>query len=318
MEAGARVEVGEHKQHPMDFALWKGAKPGEPSWDSPWGKGRPGWHIECSAMSMKYLGPTFDMHGGGKDLIFPHHENEIAQSEAASHQPFARFWLHNGFVNIDNEKMSKSLGNFFTIRDVLARFDPQTMRYYLLTTHYRSPINFSDQNLNEAQGRIKYIYETLLRLSQKRTPGDASPPYRESWVGEIVPRFVEAMDDDFNTAKAIGDLSEVFRLINEIADRPADASVDGRTLRAIDKGLKDIGAVLGLFCDEPAAVLDRLSKAKQADKKVDGAEVERLIAERTAARKSRDFARADAVRKQLTEMGVVLKDGPTGTTWEIA
>ena len=317
MEAGARVEVGAAKRHPMDFALWKAAKPGEPSWDSPWGKGRPGWHIECSAMSGKYLGETFDIHGGGKDLIFPHHENEIAQSEAATGKPFSRLWMHNGFVNVDNEKMSKSLGNFFTVRDVLKKFDPQTLRYFLLTTHYRSPINFSDQTLKETEGRVKYLYETLARIDEKKGEGPKDPPYRVAWVAEIGKRFEESMDDDFNTAKALGDLSEVFTLANEILQKPKNADSDGRTLRALRAAIGDVGDVLGVFTEPPAQVLDRMASRRQSESGVDPAEIDKLIAERTDARKSKNFARADEIRKELAAKGVLIKDSPAGTTWEL-
>ncbi len=319
MEAGARVEPGDLKRHPMDFALWKAAKPGEPFWESPWGNGRPGWHIECSAMSAKYLGETFDVHGGGKDLIFPHHENEIAQSEAASGKTFVKLWMHNGFVTIDNEKMSKSLGNFFTVRDVLGKFDPQTLRYFLLTTHYRSPINFSDTTLKEVEGRVKYLYETLLRLEDKlQDEGSANAPYRMDWVANVVGRFEEAMDDDFNTAKALGDLSEVFTAVNDILAKPGDVATDLRTLRALKQAIQEVGSVLGLFVEPPRDVLSRMQGRRQAASGVDAAAVETLLAERQAARKSKDFARADAIRKELTAMGVTIKDSPTGTTWELA
>ncbi len=316
MEAGARVVVSEQKRNPLDFALWKAAKPGEPFWESPWGQGRPGWHIECSAMSSKYLGETFDIHGGGKDLIFPHHENEIAQSEGASGKPFARLWMHNGFVNVDNEKMSKSLGNFFTIREVLEKFDPQSLRYFLLTTHYRSPINFSDRALAEAEGRVTYIYETLARLEAAATEGPAGPPYRDVEVEHIRERFVEAMDDDFNTAKVLGDLSATFKLVNDILDRPEDAETDARTLRAIRQALVEVGAVLGLFGEPAQAVLERMAQRKQVARGIDAATVERLIGERAAARKARDFQRADAIRDELLGMGVEIKDTPQGTTWQ--
>ncbi len=316
MEAGARVEVNEQKRHPMDFALWKAAKPGEPAWDSPWGKGRPGWHIECSAMSSKYLGSSFDLHGGGKDLIFPHHENEIAQSEAASGEPFVRYWLHNGFVNVDNEKMSKSLGNFFTVREVLAKFDAQALRYFLLATHYRSPINFSDGPLKEAEDRVKYLYETLARLDLALTPGSDAPPYREPWVSEILARFAAAMDDDFNTPKALADLSEVFRLVNDVLAKPHDRDTDARTLRAIRKALSEVGSVLGLFGERPAAVLARIAARREEKRGLDTAKIDALIEERTAARGRKDFARADAIRKELLAMGVQIKDGAKGTTWE--
>ena len=318
MEAGARVEPSEHKTNPLDFALWKAAKPGEPSWDSKWGKGRPGWHIECSAMSQKYLGETFDIHGGGKDLVFPHHENEIAQSEAAHQAPLAKVWMHNGFVNVDNEKMSKSLGNFFTIRDVLQKFDPQALRYFLLTTHYRSPINFSDGALREAEARVRYIYQTLARLKAAKTPGPMSPPYRDETLGEALARFTAAMDDDFNTAKVLGDLSEIFKLVNDTLDRPRDPDVDGRTLRMVDEILTTVGSVLGLFGEDPAALLARLEARRKQEQGIDSARVEALIADRAEARKSKDFARADAIRKELLGMGVAIKDGPKGTTWEMA
>ncbi len=317
MEAGARVEVSEQKRNPLDFALWKAAKPNEPWWDSPWGKGRPGWHIECSAMSKRHLGETFDIHGGGKDLVFPHHENEIAQSEAASHKTFSRLWMHNGFVNIDNEKMSKSLGNFFTIRDVLKKFDQQALRYFLLTTHYRSPINFSDKTLAEAEGRVRYIYETLQRLDAAVTPGSDEPPHRDVEVSSMVERFTQAMDDDFNTAKVLGDLSNVFKLVNDILAKPEDKERDQRTLRAVKRGLAEIGAVLGLFIEDPKTVLDRLEQRRRSEKAVDPAAVERLIAERAQARKDKNFARADAIRQELDAMGVTIKDSASGTTWEV-
>ena len=317
MEAGARVEVSAQKRHPMDFALWKTAKPGEPAWESPWGQGRPGWHIECSAMSQKYLGDTFDIHGGGRDLIFPHHENEIAQSEATTGQQMARVWMHNGLVNIDNEKMSKSLGNFFTIRDVLHKFDAQTLRFYLLSTHYRSPINFSDASLREADNRVKYFYETLNRLLGALTPGEEGPPYRSESVGDIVGRFDAAMSDDFNTPKAIGDLSEIFKLVNDVLAHPGDADTDGRTLRAVHRALKEIGGVLGLFLQAPSTVLENIAQRRKQGRDLDVQAVERLIAERTEARKNKDFKRADDVRVELTRMGVAIKDAPTGTTWEV-
>ena len=321
LEAGARVEPGELKQNPLDFALWKGAKPGEPAWDSPWGKGRRGWHIECSAMSATHLGETFDIHGGGKDLVFPHHENEIAQSEGANQHPYARVWMHNGFVNIDNEKMSKSLGNFFTIRDVLKTFDPQSLRYFLLSVHYRSPINFSDVGLAEAEERVRYLYETLVRLDQRVTAlGDVElgGPLREPWVAEIVPRFEATMDDDFNTGKALGELSEAFRLINETLDKPGDAATDARTLVTLARALREVGTVLGLFVESPTLVLERMAKRRQAARGVDAAQVEGLIAARNAARAAKDFARADALRKELADLGVVIKDSPQGTTWQLA
>ena len=235
MQAGARIEVDERKRHPMDFALWKEAKPGEPSWDSPWGKGRPGWHIECSAMSMKFLGETFDIHGGGRDLIFPHHENEIAQSEAATGRPFVRYWLHNGFVNINAEKMSKSLGNFFTIKEVLEKYDSELLRFFLLSAHYRSPLDFSDQNLTEAEAGMERIYKALAGIdaylaegggalaTAAASLGGAELELREK-AGTFLGRFREALDDDFNTALAIGNLFDLVRSVNRVLAEPGGRS----------------------------------------------------------------------------------------------
>ena len=321
MEAGARVEVSTKKRHPMDFALWKAAKPGEPAWESPWGPGRPGWHIECSAMSCQYLGETFDIHGGGKDLVFPHHENEIAQSEGACGQRYVNYWMHNGFVNVDDEKMSKSLGNFFTVRDVCEKFDGQTIRFYLLTTHYRSPINFSDVALEEAEARLKYLCETQARLNEALSglelSAPAAGPYREPWVGTLMERFDEAMGDDFNTAKALGDLSDVFKLVNEILDKPLDSEVDRATLLTIAKALGAVGKVLGVFVEDPSEVLLRMGTRRQEKSGLDPVTVDRLVVERVEARNSRDFQRADEIRDELAGMGVVLKDSGGQTTWEL-
>ncbi len=319
MEAGARIEVSDKKKHPMDFALWKSVKPGEPFWESPWGPGRPGWHIECSAMSSKYLGQTFDIHGGGKDLIFPHHENEIAQSEGCADCTSVRYWMHNGFVNVDNEKMSKSLGNFFTVRDVCEKFDGQTIRFYLLTTHYRSPINFSDVALSEAEARLKYLCETQARLN-KRIEGKEIPcegGFREQWVETIMSRFDDTMSDDFNTAKAIGDLSDVFKLVNEVIDKPGDEATDLRTLGAIQTALAQVGKVLGVLLEDPNEVLERIAGRRQSQAGVDSTLIEQLIADRVAARTARDFQRADEIRDELAAMGVILKDQGGQTTWEL-
>ncbi len=319
MEAGARVEVNDKKRHPMDFALWKTAKPGEPKWESPWGEGRPGWHIECSAMSCQLLGMPFDIHGGGKDLIFPHHENEIAQSEAACGGCYAKHWMHNGFVTIDDEKMSKSLGNFFTVRDVNERFAGEVIRFYLLGTHYRSPINFSDAALQEAEARLKYIYETLNRLKSRDARSiEVDGSLRSDAVTKVVSRFEEAMNDDFNTAKAVGDLSEIFKLINEILDQPNDLDEDARTLAAIEQALEDVGGSLGLFQADPKVLLAELETKKQKDAQVDAAKVDALVVERQEARASKNFARADEIRDELQAMGVVLKDQGGTTLWELA
>lgn len=321
MEAGYRVEVSEQKRHPMDFALWKAAKPGEPFWESPFGPGRPGWHIECSAMSHKHLGMQFDIHGGGRDLIFPHHENEIAQSEAAFGGTMARVWMHGGMVNIDNEKMSKSLGNFFTIRQVLEKFDAQTLRFYLLATHYRSPINFSDAALTDAEGRIKYFYETLLRIDTRLGMKDAPAPTelgqkRRAYTDEVETLFVRAMEDDFNTPEAIGALSEPFRVANDILSRPGDADADAKLLSTIGQSVRKVGLLLGLFEEKPGDVLGRLAERKKMTRKLDTQVVEGLVKARDAARAAKDFATADRLRKQLDEMGIAIKDGSGPTHWE--
>ncbi|HLV60400.1 MAG TPA: cysteine--tRNA ligase [Fredinandcohnia sp.] len=319
--AGARVEPGEKKKDPLDFALWKAAKPGEPAWDSPWGKGRPGWHIECSAMSARYLGKTFDIHGGGKDLVFPHHENEIAQSEAAHHQPFAKYWLHNGFVTIQAEKMAKSLGNFVTIRDLLARYDGEALRYFLLSTHYRSPIDFSPEGLDAAQARVAYVYETL-RRADERLEGHA-PQGGEVLYPEVVEgfeaRFREAMEDDFNTAAALAAVGEAFPVINELIDRPPtkDRAKVRETLARLVQGVRRMAEVLGVFGQEPGAWLERHRQRLCAQKGIDPAEVEAKIDARARARAEKNWAEADRIRDELAAMGVEIMDTPRGTTWRV-
>lgn len=326
MQAGARVEVDERKENPMDFALWKGAKPGEPAWESPWGPGRPGWHIECSAMSMKYLGTTFDIHGGGKDLVFPHHENEIAQSEAANGCQFVRYWLHNGFVNINAEKMSKSLGNFFTIKEVLARYDSEVLRFFLLSAHYRSPIDFCDQNLTEAGTGLERIYSALASIdaalqSDAATPaGTGSEAGQElaAKVADFPARFREAMDDDFNTALALGNIFELVRAANRLIAEANGLSPDqAELLAAARQRIREAGQVLGLFHSEPGAFLDRIKGQKMAGMEIGQEEIEQLIAERAAARKAKDFKRSDEIRDLLLARNIVLLDGPEGTTWKV-
>jgi len=330
MQAGARVEVGDKKRNPMDFALWKASKPGEPWWESPWGQGRPGWHIECSAMSMEFLGKTFDFHGGGKDLIFPHHENEIAQSEAANGCRFVRYWLHNGFVNINSEKMSKSLGNFFTIREVLDKFDPETLRFFILSAHYRSPIDFSDQNLEEARTALERIYSCLAALDGvlNRTPPSAELPAVEhlSPIGlelqekleQFIPRFVEAMDDDFNTAQALGVIFETVRASNRYLAETKEFTPLALSLVAHVRHLFDeVGAVLGLFACRPSEWLEGIKSAKSGQIDLAADEIERLIAERTLARAARNFKRGDEIRDLLLEKGIQLLDSPQGTTWNV-
>lgn len=330
MQAGARVEVGDKKRNPMDFALWKGSKPGEPWWESPWGQGRPGWHIECSAMSMEFLGKTFDFHGGGKDLIFPHHENEIAQSEAANGCRFVRYWLHNGFVNINSEKMSKSLGNFFTIREVLDKFDPETLRFFILSAHYRSPIDFSDQNLDEARTGLERIYSCLKSIDEvlNSIPASAELPSVENLspvglelqekVEQFTTRFVEAMDDDFNTAQALGVLFETVRASNRFLAESKELTAVALSLIARVRHLFDeAGAVLGLFSTKPLLWLEGIKSAKADQIDITPDEIERLIVERAEARAAKNFKRGDEIRDLLLDKGIQLLDSAQGTTWNV-
>jgi len=329
MRAGARIAPGEQKRNPMDFALWKAAKAGEPSWESPWGPGRPGWHIECSAMSMQYLGESFDIHGGGKDLVFPHHENEIAQSEGASGKPFVKYWLHNGFVNVNQEKMSKSLGNFFTIRDILKKYDAEVVRFFILSAHYRSPIDFSDQNLEDAKAGLSRFYEALKSadetLSAPETPGTSAgevpPELRENLdrVARVEERFREAMDDDFNTALAIGHLFDLVRGLNRIVAETSlhlnPVLLDG--LRQGREQLLRLGGVLGLFGSAPDAWLEKQKNAGLQAGGLSAEAIEALIVERRQARVNRDFARADRIRDELDAQGIMLLDSKEGTTWKL-
>jgi cysteinyl-tRNA synthetase len=330
MLAGARVEIGEKKRNPMDFALWKGSKPGEPFWESPWGDGRPGWHIECSAMSMEFLGTTFDFHGGGKDLVFPHHENEIAQSEAANGCQFVRYWLHNGFVNINSEKMSKSLGNFFTIRTVLERYDPETLRFFILSAHYRSPIDFSDQNLDDAQSGLERIYACLAAMDEilKANPATGDLPAPESLpeagrelrerIDQAIVRFVEAMDDDFNTALALGGLFETVRATNRFLAEAKDYGPLAVALLAHARHLfTETGAVLGLFGSDPARWLQGIKDSKTGQMDITPDEIEGLIVERAEARRAKDFKRGDEIRDLLLARGIQLLDSAQGTTWNV-
>jgi cysteinyl-tRNA synthetase len=299
LRAGERVAVLDGKQDPLDFVLWKSAKESEPEdakWDAaalgfPYGKGRPGWHIECSAMSCRTLGESFDIHGGGADLQFPHHENEIAQSEGANGKPLARFWVHNGFVRVDNEKMSKSLGNFFTIRDVLAQYDAETVRFFIVRAHYRSALNYSDVHLDDARNSLKRLYTALNSVAPARA-------VEIDWAEQYSARFKAAMDDDFGTPEAIAVLFDLAGDIN----RTGSAQLSGL--------LKALGGCLGLLQGSPAAFL-------KAGAELDDATIQGLIAERAAAKLSKDFAGADRIRQNLLERGILLKDSPSGTTWEV-
>ncbi len=296
LRAGARVEVEEHKEDPLDFVLWKAAKPGEPSWSSPWGEGRPGWHIECSAMSKCCLGDTFDIHGGGPDLKFPHHENEIAQSEAANGCTFVNTWMHAGAVRVNNEKMSKSLGNFFTIREVLEKYDPEVVRYFLISSQYRSPINYSEESLQEAAGRLERLYTALNGLDLEGV---------EAAGGEAcVERFFAAMDDDFNTPEALGVLFELVRELNRARKEQAPGAL------ALAAQVKRLGAVLGILQAEPEAFL-------KSGAELDDAYILEQIEARKAAKKAKDFALADKIRDDLAAQGVILEDSREGTTWRI-
>ena len=299
LEAGARIDVSEHKENPMDFCLWKGAKQGEPFWQSPFGNGRPGWHIECSAMAGRFLGETIDVHCGGQDLIFPHHENEIAQSECANGCTFSRFWMHNGYINVDNRKMSKSLGNFFTVREVAEQFGYEPIRYIMISSHYRSPINYSVDILNQSKNALERLYTCLdnMEFALKNAPdGGEAPAFIETHRLD----FIKAMDDDLNTADA---LAAVFNLVKDINILISENPKKG-TLQAAKDLFDELCSVLGLVYDRKKDLLDF--------------DIEQLIAKRTEARKNKDFALADKIRDELKEKGIILEDSPTGVKWRKA
>jgi len=318
MEAGARVDVDERKHNPFDFALWKGTKPGEPSWDSPWGRGRPGWHIECSAMSSALLGETIDIHGGGKDLIFPHHENEIAQSEAAFAKPFVKYWIHNGFVNIDHEKMSKSLGNFMMIKEIINTCHPEALRLFLLSNHYRSPIDYTPQNIEEAGKSLDKFYGVLQRINE--TIGNNSKTVAgNSFEGEYWKKFCSAMDDDFNSALGLGSVFDAVRNINRMLDEtPGNISDDTReqALSARAQILK-IGTILGILAENPDDYFRSKKKSAIEKQDLDPVMIEDLIKARSEARASKNWVKADEIRKKLEEMNVVVEDRADGTFWKI-
>jgi len=304
LRAGARVEVDEAKRDPLDFVLWKRAKPGEPAWDSPWGMGRPGWHIECSAMAVALLGAEFDIHGGGMDLKFPHHENEIAQSCAACDAPFARVWMHNGFVRVDDEKMSKSLGNFFTVREVLPRLRPEVLRAFLLASHYRAPVNYTEENMRQADAALQRLYLALRDV-------EPAPAFE---AGEATREFTSAMDDDFNTPGAIAALQTAARALNV-----AKSAGDRQRARALAAEMRALGGHLGILGHEPAAWLSARSElggsGGAGDPGPADADIEKLVQARIEARRARNFAESDRIRDELAAAGVVLEDGPGGTTW---
>jgi len=326
MQAGARVEIDEKKQNPLDFALWKGSKPGEPYWESPWGPGRPGWHIECSAMSQKYLGETFDIHGGGKDLVFPHHENEIAQSEAATGKPFVRYWTHNGFVNINKEKMSKSLRNILTVKEILTDWHPEVVRLFLLSSHYRSPVDFSEDSLSEAKSGLNRFYETLYSIQEelKNPPltKKISPPALQECrkaIETFPSRFEEAMDDDFNTAQALGYFFDLQRHLNSLLSlsrgRPTEEILS--LLRQGFDHLTSKGSILGLFREDPERYSTEQKREGLKKLNLSEEEILRLIEERNEARKEKNWKKADEIRNDLLSRGIVLEDTPSGTHWKL-
>ena len=334
MQAGARVEIDEKKENPLDFALWKASKPGEPFWESPWGKGRPGWHIECSVMSQKYLGETFDIHGGGRDLIFPHHENEIAQSEAATGKPFARYWIHNGFVNINKEKMSKSLGNILTIKEILKDWHPEVLRLFFLSHHYRSPVDYSEDSFFEAKSGLDRFYMTLKSIKDEiailpypSTPqgegGGGDHAHIPSECREAIDcfqtRFEEAMDDDFNTAQALGYFYDLQTHLNSLLTlskgKPTEEIIS--LLKAGLDHFSKIGWVFGLFREDPSDYLTRQRKEGLRKLNLTEEEILRSVEERNLARKEKNWKRADEIRNGLLSKGIVLEDTPAGTLWKL-
>lgn len=323
LQAGSRIEPGEEKEDPLDFALWKRAKGNELSWSSPWGAGRPGWHIECSAMSKKYLLLPLDIHGGGQDLIFPHHENERAQSIAATGENFVNYWLHNGFVRVQQEKMSKSLGNFVVIRDILQYFHPEVVRFFLLSTHYRSPLDFSWESLQETEKGIKRIYQTKYQVSQvlknKSTTDASLPEDIEQEVAPILQEWLEPMQDDLNTAATLGNCFNLVRLANRILeDKTYRKSSRAQVILShILDSLNKAGSVLGLFEQDSAEFLEKLRWTKAKRSNIDISWVEEKIRNREEARKTKDFQRADQIREELGNLGIKLQDTPSGTIWDV-
>jgi len=307
LEAGARVEIDERKKSPLDFALWKSSKPGEPTWESPWGPGRPGWHIECSAMSTKYLGQPFDIHGGGRDLIFPHHENEIAQSEGAFDRPLARYWIHNGFLNIDQEKMSKSLGNYLTIQEIVQEHEAVALRQLFLASHYRSPMDFSREGLQEAARAVDRVYETIDRVERFAGTRRIAAP-----EPSLLDAFRLEMDDDFNTPKALALIFDEVRSLNRLLDEKKNGGVPERGL-----ALKTICTVLGLLQDTPEVFFGKKKQRWLRQQNSTDEAVQQVIAARNQARRDKNWLEADRIRNELLEKGIVLEDSPGGTIWKV-
>lgn len=313
MKAGSRISVDERKIHAMDFTLWKGAKPGEPRWESPWGPGRPGWHMECSVMSNYYLGPTFDIHGGGKDLLFPHHENERAQSMAANGAEFARYWIHNGFVTVESEKMSKSLGNFVTVRDALEAYPAEVLRFFLLSKHYRSPLDYAKKDVDNLQTGLVRVFRTIQRLEM--IAGPCQEEKDGGLRGDFFEQFVQVMDDDLNTAAAVGLIFEKMKRLNRLMDTLEDRRDDSLVNRLIKErsDLFRAAGVLGVLQERPEEFLDKIGGSAE----VDPEEIENMVQERSKARQEKDWDRADSIRDRLKDMGVILEDRPGGTVWRL-
>jgi len=325
MKAGARISVNEQKKHPMDFVLWKASKPGEPKWNSPWGDGRPGWHIECSAMSKKYLGETFDIHGGGQDLIFPHHENEIAQSEGCNCKPFVNSWIHHGFVTIRDEKMSKSLGNFLTIRDILDNYHPEVLRFFIFSTQYRNPLDFSQAAMQDATTGLARLYECVAAVDALSTStcfDDQASVFSESDLTKLhslEKRFQEAMDNDFNTAQAQGVFFDTVKTINKVRASFSNTPLteDVNRLKIATATLKNLAAIMGLLKEDASSYLNQKKQEMLSGCDIDAASIEALIDERKQCRVDKNWSRSDEIRDELLAKNIELKDGPEGTTWVV-
>ncbi len=327
MRAGARISVSQKKRNPLDFALWKAEKPGEPSWESPWGRGRPGWHIECSAMAIHYLGETIDIHGGGLDLIFPHHENEIAQSEAATGKQFVRYWVHNGLVTVGREKMAKSLGNFVTIKQMLAKHHPEAIRLFLLSMHYRSPLDYSEKTISDHEKALEGFYETLYLLEKLQPVADEAPQSQEKALTKIEnaihnfeARFLESLLDDLNTARAIGEVFNLEKVLNHLLNmcgrKPSKRHLS-LAKEAKEKIAKLVGPILGVFEEDPQKFIEEARDRALERLNIPRKEIEDLIRKREEARRQKDFVTADAIRDKLGEKGILLRDTPWGTFWKV-